>query len=42
MPARFWVDPEQLVAALMVQSAGTLRLYHRLLYRQLVYQAIVD
>jgi hypothetical protein len=26
----------------MVQSAGTLRLYHRLLYRQLVYQAIVD
>ena len=39
----FWVDPkEQLVATLMVQSAGTLRLYHRLLYRQLVYQAIVD
>ena len=37
------VDPkEQLVATLMVQSAGTLRLYHRLLYRQLVYQAIVD
>ena len=39
----FWVDPkEQLVATLMVQSAGTLRLYHRLLYRQLVYQAILD
>ena len=39
----FWVDPkEQLVATLMVQSAGALRLYHRLLYRQLVYQAIVD
>jgi len=39
----FWVDPkEQLVATLMVQSAGSLRLYHRLLYRQLVYQAIVD
>lgn len=39
----FWVDPkEQLVATLMVQSAGALRLHHRLLYRQLVYQAIVD
>jgi CubicO group peptidase (beta-lactamase class C family) len=39
----FWVDPkEQLVATLMVQSAGALRLYHRLLYRQLVYQAIID
>jgi CubicO group peptidase (beta-lactamase class C family) len=39
----FWVDPkEQLVATLMVQSAGALRLYHRLLFRQLVYQAIVD
>ena len=39
----FWVDPqEQLAATLMVQSAGTLRLFHRLLYRQLVYQAIAD
>jgi len=39
----FWVDPkEELAATLMVQSAGTLRLYHRLLYRQLVYQAIAD
>ncbi|HEX2334983.1 MAG TPA: serine hydrolase domain-containing protein [Hyphomicrobiaceae bacterium] len=39
----FWVDPkEQLVATLMVQSAGALRLHHRLLYRQLVYQAIAD
>ena len=39
----FWVDPkEQLVATLMVQSAGALRLYHRLLFRQLVYQAITD
>ena len=39
----FWVDPkEQLVAVLMVQSAGTLRLYHRNLFRQLVYQAIAD
>jgi hypothetical protein len=37
------VDPkEQLVATLMVQSAGALRLHHRLLFRQLVYQAIVD
>jgi len=39
----FWVDPkEHLVAVLMVQSAGSLRLYHRLLFRQLVYQAIAD
>jgi len=26
----------------MVQSAGTVRAYHRNLFRQLVYQAIVD
>jgi CubicO group peptidase (beta-lactamase class C family) len=39
----FWVDPkEELVAVFMVQSAGALRLYHRTLFRQLVYQAIVD
>jgi len=39
----FWVDPkEQLVAVFMVQSAGTLRVYHRTLFRQLVYQAIAD
>jgi CubicO group peptidase (beta-lactamase class C family) len=39
----FWVDPkEQLVAVFMVQSAGALRVYHRTLFRQLVYQAIVD
>ena len=39
----FWVDPkEQLVAVFMVQSAGALRPYHRNLFRQLVYQAIVD
>jgi CubicO group peptidase (beta-lactamase class C family) len=39
----FWVDPkEQLVAVFMVQSAGALRTYHRTLFRQLVYQAIVD
>jgi CubicO group peptidase (beta-lactamase class C family) len=39
----FWVDPrEQLVAVFMVQSAGALRLYHRTLFRQLVYQAIAD
>jgi CubicO group peptidase (beta-lactamase class C family) len=40
---RFWVDPkEQLVGVFMVQSAGALRAYHRELFRQLVYQAIVD
>ena len=39
----FWVDPkEQLVAVFMVQSAGALRVYHRTLFRQLVYQALVD
>jgi CubicO group peptidase (beta-lactamase class C family) len=39
----FWVDPkEQLVAIFMVQSAGALRAYHRILFRQLVYQAITD
>jgi CubicO group peptidase (beta-lactamase class C family) len=41
--AQFWVDPkEQLVAVFMVQSSGVLRAYHRTLFRQLVYQAIVD
>lgn len=39
----FWVDPkEQLVAVMMVQSAGSLRLVHRNLFRQMVYQAIAD
>jgi len=39
----FWVDPkEHLVAVFMVQSAGALRVYHRNLFRQLVYQAIAD
>jgi len=39
----FWVDPkEQLVAVFMVQSAGALRGFHRILFRQLVYQAITD
>jgi CubicO group peptidase (beta-lactamase class C family) len=39
----FWVDPkEQLVAVFMVQSAGALRVYHRTLFRQLVYQTITD
>ena len=39
----FWVDPkEQLAAVFMVQSGGALRVYHRSLFRQLVYQAIVD
>jgi CubicO group peptidase (beta-lactamase class C family) len=39
----FWVDPkEQLVAVFMVQSGSALRVYHRTLFRQLVYQAIVD
>lgn len=37
----FWVDPkEQVVALMMMQSPGAMRLYHRNLLRQLVYQAI--
>jgi CubicO group peptidase (beta-lactamase class C family) len=39
----FWIDPkEQLVAVMMVQSGGPIRLYHRLLFRQLVYQSIIQ
>jgi CubicO group peptidase (beta-lactamase class C family) len=39
----FWVDPkEQLTAVMMVQSAGALRLTHRMMFRQMVYQAVVD
>jgi CubicO group peptidase (beta-lactamase class C family) len=39
----FWVDPkEQIVAVMMMQSPGAMRLYHRNLLRQLVYQAVVD
>ena len=39
----FWVDPkEQVVAVMMMQSPGAMRLYHRNLLRQLVYQAVVD
>jgi CubicO group peptidase (beta-lactamase class C family) len=39
----FWIDPkEQLIAVFMVQQLGTLRLHHRTLIRQLVYQAIAD
>jgi hypothetical protein len=30
------------VAVFMVPSSGALRVYHRNLFRQLVYQAIVD
>jgi CubicO group peptidase (beta-lactamase class C family) len=39
----FWIDPkEQLIGVMMMQSPGAMRLYHRNLLRQLVYQAIVD
>lgn len=39
----FWVDPaEQLVAVYMSQTTNAMRLYHRNLVRQLVYQAIAD
>ena len=39
----FWADPkEQIVAVMMMQSPGAMRLYHRNLLRQLVYQSVVD
>ena len=39
----FWVDPkEEIVAVMMMQSPGAMRLYHRNLLRQLVYQAVAD
>ncbi len=39
----FWVDPkEQLVAVLMAQTPGPIRMYYRTLFRDLVYQALVD
>jgi len=39
----FWVDPkEQLTAVMMMQSPGAMRLVHRNLLRQLVYQALAD
>jgi CubicO group peptidase (beta-lactamase class C family) len=39
----FWVDPkEELVAVLMSQSPGPTRQYYRRLFKQLVYQAIID
>ena len=39
----FWVDPkEQIVGVMMMQSPGAMRLYHRNLLRQLVYQAVAD
>ena len=39
----FWVDPkEQIVAVMMIQTPGAMRLYHRNLLRQLVYPAVVD
>jgi CubicO group peptidase (beta-lactamase class C family) len=39
----FWVDPkEQLVAVVMMQAPGPSRPYYRRLFRDLVYQAIVD
>jgi CubicO group peptidase (beta-lactamase class C family) len=39
----FWVDPkEEIVAVFTIQEPGPLSLYHRTLFRQLVYQAIAD
>jgi CubicO group peptidase (beta-lactamase class C family) len=39
----FWVDPkEQLVAVLMVQAAPAQARYYRSLFRNLVYQAIIE
>jgi len=39
----FWVDPrERLVAVLMAQTPGPIRTYYRTLFRDLVYQALID
>ena len=39
----FWIDPkEELVGVLMTQDTGPIRIQYRKLFRQLVYQAIVD
>jgi CubicO group peptidase (beta-lactamase class C family) len=39
----FWVDPkEQLVAVLMAQTPGEIRVHYRTLVRDLVYQALLD
>ena len=39
----FWIDPkEQLVAVLMAQTPGPIRVHYRTLFRDLVYQALGD
>ena len=39
----FWVDPkEEIVAVYMSQAPGPSRQYYRRLFKQLVYQAVVD
>ncbi len=39
----FWIDPkDQLVAVLMAQTPGPLRIYYRALIKNLVYQALQD
>lgn len=39
----FWVDPkEELIGILMLQAPGPARVQYRKLFRQLVYQAIID
>lgn len=39
----FWIDPkEELFGILMTQQPGPIRVHYRRLFRQLVYQAIVD
>ena len=39
----FWVDPkEKLIAVMMMQVSGALRSHYRSLYRNLVYQALVN
>ena len=39
----FWIDPEEeLIGVLMAAAPGPMRVQYRKLFRQLVYQAIVD
>ena len=39
----FWIDPkEELFGILMTQQPGSIRVHYRRIFRQLVYQALID
>jgi hypothetical protein len=37
-----WVDPQQLIAVMMLQIGNDQRIHYRYLMRELVYQSIID